>query len=98
MVKLADPPFRLAVIAPVWFPDSTPLLTLKVAEAELAATLTDPGTVSALFVLVMVTLALAPVACESVVVQVVFLLAARVAAAHCREEPVGGVTRLIVAV
>jgi hypothetical protein len=92
IVKFADPPFRLAVIMPDWLPDGVPVVAVNVAELLFAATITDPGTVSAELVLVMVTLA-PPVgaAFVSVIVQVVFAFAPTLAAAHCRDETVSGV-------
>ena len=97
IVKLADPPFRLAVIVADWLPDKVPVVAVNVAELLFAGTVTDPGTMRTELVLVMVTLALVGAAFVSVIVQVVFAFAPRLAAPHCREETVGRVARLIVA-
>jgi soluble P-type ATPase len=67
---------------------------VKVVEVAFAATVTEAGTVSADGTLFeRVTTLLAEVDFESVTVQVVLALGARLAAVHCRDETVGRIAR-----
>ena len=73
--------------------------TVKVAEVELAGTVTGVGTVSAEGALLeTVTALLLAADLERVTVQVVPALGARLAVAHCKEETVGRVARARLAV
>ena len=75
------------------------MLAVNVAEEALAATLTEAGMVNwdeAL--LASRTVALLMVGFDKVTVQIVLALGNRVAAAHCSEEMVGRVARVMVAV
>ena len=87
-----DEPFRLAVMLADWSARSEPVLAVKVAEVALAATLTEGGTVStAAALLASVTTLLLVVDLDRVTVQVVLAFAARLVAAHCREDTAGRV-------
>jgi hypothetical protein len=78
-----DEPFNVAVTVAVWSESSAPVLAVNVAEVALAETLTEDGTVSrdeallesAITVLLVVDF-------DTVTVQVVLALEARLAAAH----------------
>jgi hypothetical protein len=97
MLAVAEEPFKVAVTVAVWSETSAPVLIVNVAEAALAATLTEDGTVNRVEALSeSVTAVLLPVVLltlefDSVTVQVVVALDTRLAAAHCREEMVGSV-------
>ena len=97
-VKLAEPPFAVAVIVADWLLEILVIEAVNVAELALAGTVTEPGTMRVALVLVKLTVV--PVAADlvSVTVQVVWPLAAREAAAHCKEETIGRVASVIVAV
>ena len=69
------------------------MLAVKVAEVALAATLTEAGTVNTEgALLASATTVLVVVAFDSMTVQVVLALEARLAAAHCRADRVTGAT------
>ena len=78
-----DEPFNVAVRVAAWSESSAPVLAVNVAEVALAATLTEDGTVNwdgAL--LESVTTVMLVVDFDTVTVQGVLALEARLAAAH----------------
>ena len=93
IVAAADEPFSVAVTVADWFETSVPVPAVNVAEAALADTLTEDGTVNAGEALLeRATAVLVVAGFERVTVQVVLVLEARLAAAHWREETVSGDT------
>ena len=75
-----------------WSAESGPVLAVKVTEGEFAATLTEDGMVNAEGALLeSVTPVLTAGGFDSVTVQVVLALGARLAAVHCRPDTVSGV-------
>ncbi len=82
----------MAVTVAVWSESSAPVLAVNVADVALAATFTEDGTVNTDEALLeSVTTVLLVADFDRVTVQVVLALDARVAAAHCSEDTVGGV-------
>lgn len=89
-----EEPFSVAVTLADWSETRAPVLAVNVVEVAFAATVTEEGTVSADGALFeRVTTLLPAVDFERVTVQVVLALAARLPAAHCRDETVGRVER-----
>jgi hypothetical protein len=98
-LKKDEAPFSVPVIVAVWLLDTAPVVTTKVTELAFPGIVTLAGTFSAAALSVRVTVApLERAGFESVMVQVVLELAARLVAAHCREEMVGSVASVMVAV
>jgi hypothetical protein len=78
-----DEPFNVAVTVAVWSETSAPVLAVNVTEVALAATLTEAGTVSRDEALLeSVTTVMLVADFDTVTVQVVLALEARLAAAH----------------
>ena len=91
MVADWEEPPRVAVMVADWSAESAPVLAVNVVEAEFAATLTEDGTVNTDGALLESVTAVATAAdFESVTVQVVLALGARLAAVHCRPDTVSG--------
>ena len=78
-----DEPFNVAVTVAVWSETSAPVLAVNVTEVALAATLTEAGTVSRDEALLeSVTTVMLVADFDTVTVQVVLALEARLGAAH----------------
>jgi hypothetical protein len=91
-VAVLDEPFNAAVTVAVWSAIRAPVLAVNVAEVAVAGTLTEDGTVNTDgTLLVSVTTVLLVLEFDSVTVQVVLALEARLAARHCREVTLGSV-------
>jgi hypothetical protein len=89
----------VAVTVAVWLAETVPLVALKVAVADPAATVTDAGTVSAAALLDSVTLAPpAGAAWFNVTVHVLVELDPRLVGLQLSEETCTGAVRLMLAV